>query len=833
LNTTTGIISGTPTAAAASASYNVTASNASGSTSHTLTFAVADASSGEVKITGTTETPVLGLSSPAPASGDSITATVTASGATHIDLTTTGSGCGSVAALSGSASPLTQTGTVAASGQCEVSAAVTTASGTSIYTTQFTVVPSAALPGQGLSINGGTYFPSGDASLLGSSSAASIDSVSVPQSLINGGTATMLVTPSSTTMPVTRAIVRFSQVPGYYSVPVTVDATSGNIQIQLQASTDFLNQLQATGSARSTRVRTQTRRITAPTNAKIAIERHAQDVRAAGANSNTITATVNLVGPDGGLGAPATASIPVQGVGSGPIQVSFSWVGPVDLDLHVVPPSGEEIYYGHRADATGGTLDLDSNAACAIDNVNNENIVWSNSTTPASGTYTVRVDYWDNCGLSQSIPYTVRVTNCGVSKSYSGTFTAGQADQGGAGAGTQVTTFDYQSCNGLSVAGTAKYDDYVPLPSGFLSASPRALPIRYASVEVHASSDDSVLATGQTDENGQYSITFSMTTPGKYYVKVLASQSLNWLTEKVVDNTGAIYAIKTPDQDASTTPIATGIDLNAQRNGTFAETFHIFDVGVNALKQVQAQFNATLPALTWRWPVDGDACGAGSNASCFHSQDNSINVLSIATDTDEYDDTVLAHEFGHFALSQLSKFNRVGGPHSLQSYSNPQIAWNEGAATFVGQSIVQTPTYIDTHPSGAPAGFMYNIETLPSYTKPGTSDGSLSGNVDEATVSAILWDLADSGQDSTVVNGVTYTDKIANPTGVFTTLASWKSKTHDRGASGPDLVDFIDEWLCQIPSSSWEATPGDNLNGLVSKLNAFPYAPQPLPPNCN
>src|SRR6516162_8185099 len=31
LNTTTGIISGTPTAAAASASYNVTASNASGS----------------------------------------------------------------------------------------------------------------------------------------------------------------------------------------------------------------------------------------------------------------------------------------------------------------------------------------------------------------------------------------------------------------------------------------------------------------------------------------------------------------------------------------------------------------------------------------------------------------------------------------------------------------------------------------------------------------------------------------------------------------------------------------------------------------------------------
>ena len=69
----------------------------------------------------------------------------------------------------------------------------------------------------------------------------------------------------------------------------------------------------------------------------------------------------------------------MQPVGSGPIQVSLSWVGQVDVDLHVTPPAGGDIYWGDRSDSTGGTLDLDSNAGCSIDNVNNENIVWADS----------------------------------------------------------------------------------------------------------------------------------------------------------------------------------------------------------------------------------------------------------------------------------------------------------------------------------------------------------------------------------------------------------------------------------------------------------------------
>ena len=59
--------------------------------------------------------------------------------------------------------------------------------------------------------------------------------------------------------------------------------------------------------------------------------------------------------------------------------------------------TAEEIYYGHKTSASGGTLDLDSNAACHRNSDNtfksNENVVWPPNGGLA-GTYTVKLDYW-------------------------------------------------------------------------------------------------------------------------------------------------------------------------------------------------------------------------------------------------------------------------------------------------------------------------------------------------------------------------------------------------------------------------------------------------------
>ena len=123
----------------------------------------------------------------------------------------------------------------------------------------------------------------------------------------------------------------------------------------------------------------------------------------------------------GALGAYGTQNIRVTHVGTGDVQVSVSWSGASDVDLHVFDPSGEEVYYSNLTSASGGTLDLDSNPACSIDNINNENIVWPVGQAP-HGQYRVVVHYYDDCGVPES-DYVVTVQMAGQSpQTFSGSF---------------------------------------------------------------------------------------------------------------------------------------------------------------------------------------------------------------------------------------------------------------------------------------------------------------------------------------------------------------------------------------------------------------------------
>jgi fibronectin type III domain protein len=124
---------------------------------------------------------------------------------------------------------------------------------------------------------------------------------------------------------------------------------------------------------------------------------------------------------------------------SGDVQVSVSWDAPSDVDLHVVEPSGAEIYYGNPSSASGGQLDVDSNPACSIDGRQIENIRWG-SRAPG-GTYIVRVDYWTSCGVART-NYLVTVRNGPSTQTFTGFFT-GAGDTGGQGSGVLITTFNH------------------------------------------------------------------------------------------------------------------------------------------------------------------------------------------------------------------------------------------------------------------------------------------------------------------------------------------------------------------------------------------------------
>jgi len=94
--------------------------------------------------------------------------------------------------------------------------------------------------------------------------------------------------------------------------------------------------------------------------------------------------------------------------GMGPITVTLIWSTTDDLDLSLVEPSGNKIYYEHQNSSDGGHLDVDMNRS-GIDNVMNpiENIHYDSTSTPQAGTYQVFVHNFKRFSDVEAIPYKV------------------------------------------------------------------------------------------------------------------------------------------------------------------------------------------------------------------------------------------------------------------------------------------------------------------------------------------------------------------------------------------------------------------------------------------
>jgi hypothetical protein len=167
--------------------------------------------------------------------------------------------------------------------------------------------------------------------------------------------------------------------------------------------------------------------------------------------ARTFTAAVAVSAtPADPIGPYTSMGVNLTTVGTGDVQVSLAFDAPSDIDLHVVEPDATgfvttnsyEIYYGASTDpTTQGKLDLDSNAACNIDNKNNENITWQGG-TPPRGEFAVRVDNWDACGQTK-INYVVTINVKGQpTRLIQGVFTDA-GDHGGSGSGVEVARFSY------------------------------------------------------------------------------------------------------------------------------------------------------------------------------------------------------------------------------------------------------------------------------------------------------------------------------------------------------------------------------------------------------
>lgn len=81
---------------------------------------------------------------------------------------------------------------------------------------------------------------------------------------------------------------------------------------------------------------------------------------------------------------------------TGNVRITLRWADTADIDLSVTDPNGETVSYGSRSVSSGGTLDVDANAACdGVITSPAENIIWPD--TAPDGRYQVTVNLYSGC----------------------------------------------------------------------------------------------------------------------------------------------------------------------------------------------------------------------------------------------------------------------------------------------------------------------------------------------------------------------------------------------------------------------------------------------------
>lgn len=310
----------------------------------------------------------------------------------------------------------------------------------------------------------------------------------------------------------------------------------------------------------------------------------------------------------------------------------------------------------------------------------------------------------------------------------------------------------------VTISGVATYDR-VPLNAtngaGLDFANIRQDPIRGAIVELVGSSGN-IIETKTTDTAGAYSFTVAGNTQVRVRVKaqLLRTTGASEIDLSVVDNTSgnALYTLQ-GSLTAATTASATR-NLNAGSGwGTTSYTstraagpFALLDTLYNTTQAfVAVDADIDFPKVNIFWSpqnraASGDVTQGEIGTSSYTRISNVPTMLILGddgSDTDEYDESVVTHEFGHYLEDTLSRADSIGGSHSLNSRLDLRVAFSEGFGNAL-TGFIDDPRYRDTFDAAQARDFGFELETN-AYAQPGWYS--------EGSVQSILYDIMDATDD--------------------------------------------------------------------------------------
>ncbi|MET0282040.1 MAG: PKD domain-containing protein [Steroidobacteraceae bacterium] len=287
-------------------------------------------------------------------------------------------------------------------------------------------------------------------------------------------------------------------------------------------------------------------------------------------------------------------------------------------------------------------------------------------------------------------------------------------------------------------------------------ANPILRPARFVQVEVLDADNlqASPLATGSTGDSGAYSL--DVPSNRNVVVRVIARMQQSGpggFNVRVQDGVGA----STPPYSFSTTPFnsnvgsrdidlptgisASGADTGPRVSGPFA----ILDTILTGIETVRgAAPLATFPDLFVDWGTQND----GTYFTTRNGQHIAL-ASDLTEDTDEFDQHVVAHEFGHYIEANFSRADTLGGSHGLGDRLDARVAFGEGFATAFAAIALNDPVVRDSFViNGTLVAAGVNVEANPATISSGTPNDGPGCWCSEASVSAILWDIYDSLPDT-------------------------------------------------------------------------------------
>ena len=189
----------------------------------------------------------------------------------------------------------------------------------------------------------------------------------------------------------------------------------------------------------------------------------------------------------------------------------------------------------------------------------------------------------------------------------------------------------------------------------------------------------------------------------------------------------------------------TGWDGSSYSGTRAAAPFAILDTIYAAMTLVlSADPNASFARLDAFWSVNNTLSNeadidGGELPSSFYTNDTLFLLGDASSDTEEFDDHIVVHEWGHYFEDNFSRSDSIGGPHSIGETIDPRLAFGEGWATALAAIALDEPRYCDTGPAGSPGGFGIDTE--------GDNAGP-QGYYNEMSVATLIYDLYDTNDEA-------------------------------------------------------------------------------------